>query len=105
MSKIYVIAGNNHQANQWIRTHIQSRAEKGETTLSLSEYCIVNGETNLFGVANPSGYFVGTWKQRKDLDGIFWRLLSHTEITTTKHRTLNRLYGEWQESRGKVVYK
>ena len=105
MPKIFVIAGNQSQAKHWINTHIQGRMTKGETTLSLSEYCIVSGETTLIGIANPSGYFVGTWKERHDLDGIFMRLLSHTEITTTKHRVLNRLYGEWQESQGRVVYQ
>jgi hypothetical protein len=105
MSKIYVIAGNRDQAHQWMKENIQKRMASGETTLSYSDYVLFTNVDSLRGVANPHGVFVGTWRERDDLDNVFMILLSHTNITEQSHRTLNRLYGEWQESRGKVVYK
>ena len=108
MSKIYVIAGNAQQATDWIKSHIHKSimsTTSNNEPIRQSDYCIVNGETNLFGVANPSGYFVGSWITRNDLDGIFMKLLSHTQTTTTKHKVLYRLYNEWMESRGRVVYR
>lgn len=73
--KIYVVAGNHEQAKFWINEHIKKRQLAGETTLSLSEYVVVSSVINVRGVLNPHGYFVGTWKERKDLQEILQVML------------------------------
>jgi hypothetical protein len=105
MSKIFVIAGNYEQATRWMKENIKKRIAAGETTVSYSDYAVRANVDTLRGVANPHGVFVGTWKERKDLDETFLILLSHTVTSEQSHRTINRLYGEWMESQGRVVYK
>jgi hypothetical protein len=75
VAKKYVIAGNREQANQWIKNDLTKRQNAGETTLSWSDYVIVNEVMKLRGVRDPRGVFVGTWRERSDvveiLDALF----------------------------------
>lgn len=105
MSRIYVIAGNHEQATRWMKENINKRMAQGETSVSYSDYALRTSADTLRGVANPHGVFVGTWRERKDLDDIFMILMSHTLTSEQSHRTLNRLYGEWMESQGRVVHQ
>jgi hypothetical protein len=101
MSKIFVIAGNRAEADQWIKGNLEKRKNEGVTTLSWSDYVVVKDVTNLYGYRNPSGFFIGTWKQRKDLEGIFQALLTATDITSNRHRVLNQMWGEWADANPK----
>lgn len=105
MSKIFVIAGNYEQATHWMKQNIKKRIAAGETTVSYSDYAVRANVDTLRGVANPHGVFVGTWRERKDLDETFIILLSHTVTSEKSHQTINRLYTEWMESQGRVVHK
>lgn len=73
--KKYVIAGNSTEARDWIRENMQRRQAAGETTLSLSEYVTVNTVSSLYGVADVSGVFYGSWKERDDIEEIVQELL------------------------------
>lgn len=75
MAKKYVIAGNRDQASQWIKTDLEKRSKAGETTLSWSDYVIVNDSMKLRGVRDPRGVFVGTWRERPDVVEILDALL------------------------------
>lgn len=70
MSKKFVIAGNHEQAKHWINNHLKKRQAAGETTLSSSEYVIVHGSDVLRGRGEVHGVFIGTWRERKDIEEI-----------------------------------
>lgn len=96
MSKIFVIAGNRAEAESWTKQHLDKRWNLGETTLSMSEYVIVNHPISLRGVKDPHGYFIGTWIERIDLEEIFQQLL--VSVNDPRSRaTINRLWEEWKD--------
>ena len=105
MAKIFVIAGNRAQADVWIRSNLDKRAKAGETTLSLSEYVYVDSPVKIRGFAEPHGVFIGTWRERKDMEEIFQTLLVCHSITDKSHRHINQLWGEWKEANPKPTPK
>jgi hypothetical protein len=78
MSKKFVIAGNHEQAKHWINNHLKKRQAAGETTLSSSEYVIVHGSDVLRGRGEVHGVFVGTWRDRMDIEEIVEILFTQT---------------------------
>jgi hypothetical protein len=72
--KTLVIAGNAIEAKYWI---IQDLGKKypSNTSLSMSDYIIVSSPDHLRGMKDPTGIFVGTWKQRPDIFEILNMLL------------------------------
>jgi hypothetical protein len=103
MSKIFVIAGNRQQADDWIKTNLDKRSKAGETTLSWSDYVVVSGPDKLRGWNEPHGVFIGTWRERKDMEDIFQTLLVCHSISGNSHRVINQLWGEWKDSNPKFV--
>ena len=90
--KIFVIAGNNIEGILW-RLHdikksctgVPTYGDKitGKTHRNGSDYVMVNHYEQLRGYKEVHGVFVGTWRERKDLDEIM------TIISTTNN------YFEW----------
>ena len=105
MSKIFVIAGNSMEARDWISSNLNKRSKAGETTLSMSEYVVVTGPDKIRGWNEPHGVFIGTWKERKDMEDIFQTLLICHSISDKSHRVINQLWGEWKESINKPTPK
>jgi hypothetical protein len=60
VTKKYIIAGNYAQYRAWL-------FQKG---YSPSEYVYVSTTDTLRGVSNPHGFFVGTYEDRPDINGI-----------------------------------
>ena len=87
--KTLVIAGNAHEANYWIINDLGKRYPTN-TSLSMSDYVLIRTADDLRGMKDPTGIFVGTWKQRED---IFERLnmLLVNMIDPTKHRIIQTL--------------
>lgn len=73
--KIFVIAGNNAEAEYWIKRDLEKRALSGVTTLSRSEYVTLSNVVQLKGVSNPHGVFYGTWRNRRDIQEIVQSLM------------------------------
>jgi hypothetical protein len=69
MSRIYVIAGEHDVAYRrwWINQEVDRRFLNGDHTVSRRDYVIVHDRDTLRGVRNPTGFFIGVWKERKDL--------------------------------------
>lgn len=65
--KTFVIAGDHHQATQWIRQDISYHAQQYGEWRSMLDYIYVSSAERLKGYSNPHGRFVGTWRERKDL--------------------------------------
>jgi len=97
MSKIFVIAGNAQQAEQWIKGNLEKRKNDGVTTLSWSDYVVVSGANKLSGWSDPHGVFIGTWRERKDMEDIFQSLLISHRVSDKSHRVINQIWGEWKE--------
>ena len=107
MSKIFVIAGTREQANQWIKSNLEKRSKSGVTTLSWSDYVIVNDPVKVRGYSDPHGVFVGTWKERADILDIVELLMAQSihvnrkleavlhEVRQKKKPTLKRVAGGW----------
>jgi hypothetical protein len=83
--KNYIIAGTYEQYKHWLRTKI----------LSPSTHVYVTNPDTLRGVHNPHGWFIGTWRDRDDMEQIFEVLLRATDITTESHRRINAVWGKW----------
>ena len=60
MAKVYVVSGNFDEARGWAR----------EAGIPFSELIYVNTVTRLRGVTDPLIAYVGTWRNRKDLEEI-----------------------------------
>jgi hypothetical protein len=87
--KTLVIAGNANEAKYWI---IQDLGKKypTNTSLSMSDYIIVISPDQLRGMRDPTGIFVGTWKQRTDIFELLNMLL--VQMTDPiKHKIIQNL--------------
>jgi hypothetical protein len=60
MDRKYVVAGNHTQYKMWLH-------QKG---FNPHEYVYVSTTDTLRGVSNPHGFFVGTYEDRPDINGI-----------------------------------
>lgn len=88
---IFVIAGTDAQAYQWINQNVAERIRNGETVSKFSEYMYVHNANVLRGIKHPKGIFIGTWRQRKDIKEIIEALL---HSTMGVNQTISKLYQE-----------
>jgi hypothetical protein len=87
--KTLVIAGNANEAKHWIITDL-GKKYPSNTSLSMSDYIIVHHPDQLRGMRDPSGIFIGTWKQRKDIFELLNMLLVNM-IEPSKHKIIQDL--------------
>jgi len=74
MNKCIVIPGNYNQGLDWAEKNCKKRWNSGDTSASLSEYIIITDVKQLFGIQNPRGVFVGSWRERNDIHDIVMQL-------------------------------
>lgn len=91
MSRIFVIAGNRQQADQWIKNDLEKRKNSGVTTLSWSDYVVVSDASRVRGVSDPRGVFIGTWRDRVDIKDVVEALLTQSVHVNP---TLGKIWGE-----------
>lgn len=87
--KTYVIAGTKHEADYWIINDL-GKKYPSNTSLSMSDYIIVISPDQLLGMRDPTGIFVGTWRERKDIFELLSRLLVNM-TDPTKHKIIQNL--------------
>lgn len=92
MIKWFVIAGNHYQYLDFVRNKV-SEGWPTDTSLSMSNFHYVDHPDKLRGFANPRGYFVGTWKERKDILDIL-KVLSYSYTTEPMHNNLIEILHE-----------
>jgi len=92
MDRILVVAGNKKEYEDYIRSECNHRTENGETTVSLFDYTYVYSDMNVRGLKNPTGVFIGTWRERSDIDVIFYMLLSSFDLDHPSVNKLKNLY-------------
>ena len=86
---IYVIAGTEPQAYEWINRKLEERIRNGEFPNEIDEYKYVHSPIVLRGIQDPHGIFIGTWRDRKDLKEIVEALLY---ASYGKNQTIKKLY-------------
>jgi len=86
----FVIAGNTHQANEWIQKDIKRREILREV-ISMKDYRIVHDVSSIRGFQDPHGVFVGTWKQRVDILQIVETLMMQSVYV---NKLLGKVYSE-----------
>lgn len=113
--KIFVIAGNRQQADQWIKTNLEKRSKSGSTTLSWSDYVVVSDVNKLRGIQDPHGVFIGTWRERLDTYEIVQTLIYnsvhvnkqlhdiHNSLKPKVRPTPKYLNGVWSDDMGTAV--
>lgn len=95
---IYVIAGREPEAYEYINRKLEERIRNGESVSKIDDYKYVHSANILRGTINPSGVFVGSWRQRKDIEEIIITLLQRHEPHTPAHETLKRVLIDWEKS-------
>ena len=73
--KYYVIAGTRQEFEAYILSKSMLLFASGETSISLSHFVYVSSPDTLRGVEDPRGWFIGSFRQRKDIDDIIIALL------------------------------
>lgn len=91
---IYVIAGNEPQAYEYINRKLEERILAGENLNKIDDYKYVHSANVLRGIEDPHGVFIGTWRDREDIRDII-------AILMTASRAQNQaLNGIWLELNG-----
>ena len=89
--KKLVIAGSYEQAQLWIKNDLAKRNAAGEpiSTMPKSDYMVVHNPDQIKGLRDPHGVFVGTWKNRADINDIVDALYART---MGKNHALDKVY-------------
>lgn len=95
MDKIYVIAGNKFQFDEYRRRKLEEMTARQIIDFRYADIVYVSSRNVLRGVADPHGVFIGTWKERKDMEEIFQELLVRQ---TASRPTLQLLYEQWRNA-------
>lgn len=94
VGKYLVVAGNRNEFQYFIKKKCQELWVPGYN-ISMSNFVYVAGEDQLRGYSNPQGFFIGTWKERTDLEDIFM-LLSVAMTDSWKREKLRDIYSKWK---------
>lgn len=94
--KYYVIAGNAVQAKDFIKRKSLEMWNSGLTSISLSNFIYVPDVVTLRGVSDPHGFFIGTWRERKDIKEILFllKVATHDRELIKKFIALENELGE-----------
>jgi hypothetical protein len=89
MSKIFVIAGTQQEAQLWIAKNYQERVAIGDQQASTRDYKYISHADDVKGYTNPHGVFVGNWLGRPDILEIVEALLQRSTHVNT---ALGKIY-------------
>jgi hypothetical protein len=64
--RIYIVAGTYDQFEHYVQTKLSTHDNLSEWP----RYIYVHSAYVLRGLSNPEGFFVGTWRERKDISEI-----------------------------------
>jgi hypothetical protein len=96
--KYFVISGNVHEFSVFIKKKCEELYAAGNTDISYSHFVYVADIFSLKGYSNPTGWFIGTWRERKDIDEIIVQLLMAKNGFTKTEEFSSVL--EWFRSKG-----
>jgi hypothetical protein len=70
--RIFVISGTNEEYSRFIRIKCEELYRANNTSISLSNFVFVSSVDKLRGYRDPHGYFIGTWRSRRDIEEILF---------------------------------
>ena len=94
MNNIYVIAGTAEQFKTFSKKKAQDLWNLGETDVTLSHFIYVDRKERLMGVRNPSGFFIGTWKDHPNIESIMVTLAGAVSNDFAKSKLIKELWVE-----------
>ena len=65
----YVIAGNHSEYTEFTNRKLKENSKQEFIEVTYYGH-------NLTGIRNPKGFLIGTWKQRRDIKDLLFRLMS-----------------------------
>jgi len=98
MGKIFVVAGNRMQAENFIKKKIvkwNASLTIDEPTFKFSDFQYVYSPEALAGQKDMQGYFCGTWRERPDIQEIIhriWWSKVNTVIPNKSAKILDEVY-------------
>lgn len=98
VNKTFVIAGNEQQANDWVKRNIIDLAITHGISRSLSDYVSVSNINKLRGLGEPHGVFCGTWYERTDIREILTILLQYANGNSGIMKAIE-VYGEYKNEK------
>jgi hypothetical protein len=92
--RIFVISGTNEEYSRFIRIKCEELYRANNTSISLSNFVFVSSVDKLRGYRDPHGYFIGTWRSRRDIEEILYVI--QTAITTSNF-ALDKVFLEYNK--------
>ncbi len=73
--KIFIVAGNYQQYKDWVKRNIDRLYQADPSrSISLSNFVYVSAADTFRGQRKVHGYFVGTFRDRPDINEIVWQI-------------------------------
>ncbi len=94
--RIFVIAGNSNEYNIFTRKKCDELYRANNTSISLSNFVYVSDVITLKGYRDPHGYFIGSWRERKDIEDILEQLLIAVHDGNRISKILEK-YKKWKQ--------
>lgn len=72
--KYFVIAGTRSEYMAFVHKKVNELFQRGQTSITFSHFVYVDSVDNLKGYSNPTGWFVGSWREKKGINEIIVQL-------------------------------
>jgi hypothetical protein len=92
--RIFVISGTNEEYSKFIRIKCEELYRANNTSISLSNFVFVSSVDKLRGFSNPHGYFIGSWRSRRDIEDILYVIEA---ASTTSNFSLDKIFLEYKK--------
>jgi hypothetical protein len=96
-TKYYVIAGHVSEYTAFAKRKSQEMWDAGNTNITMSHFVYVSDYKILMGLRHPTGFFVGSWKNRPDIGDILAMLKVICTSDPNKIGSLLKIYEEYDK--------
>ncbi len=69
-----MISGNRSEYMEFVHKKVNECFQSGQTMITFSHFVYVDGAETLKGYADPKGWFVGSWREKKGINEIIVQL-------------------------------
>jgi len=91
--KYYVITGTHREFRDFMNKKSAELWDSG-VDVSLSNFVYVQNKDSIMGVRNPTGWLVGTWRERPDIRDVIYQMILRTNPS---NETLRKILDELNE--------
>ena len=91
--KYYVIAGTHREFRDFMNKKCAQLYNEG-LDFSLSNFVYVQNKDSIMGVKYPTGWLVGTWRERPDIRDVIYQMILRTNPS---NETLRKILDELNE--------